>query len=270
MRKNWFVALTMIGCLIAAHAEYAEDALDRFLDGIASEDVLPEQDYEPTTPIADYPGIVRCLGVTNDASFIRLIEDKVINLANEKSTVTNADARLRLSAAMLLLHDYSLTNSLPVFMAVVTNTTSESVVEEAAVNIGVGCGPSVELVRFLRADDCARMQDGLLAKAYAGVFRGLNCGNGDEVATNRTISIALRCLGDGRLWFPADVELTYIWGPYSVSSNRYLAALSVRDREHNASLVNYLNRVIAELEALPPGTMQLLPTNHLGTAWSEE
>ena len=49
----------------------------------------------------------------------------------------------------------------------------------------------------------------------------------------------------------------------------YVAAQLARQADPPCASSNYLARVIAELEALPPGTMQMLPTNHLGQAWQE-
>ena len=49
----------------------------------------------------------------------------------------------------------------------------------------------------------------------------------------------------------------------------YVAAQRARAADPPCVSSNYLARVIAGLEALPPGTMQMLPTNHLGQAWQE-
>ena len=59
------VALAMLACSI-----YSSPLMDRFLDGIASVDVLPEVDPVPTTLLADYPGIALFDGVENEAGSV--------------------------------------------------------------------------------------------------------------------------------------------------------------------------------------------------------
>ena len=107
------------------------------------------------------------------------------------------------------------------------------------------------------------------ANAYEGVFRGLNSRISTSVETNRVVSIALTCLGRHVAWKESDCEVCYLWSAYATSSNRYVAAQRARAADPPCVSSNYLARVIAELEALPPGTMQMLPTNHLGQAWQE-
>lgn len=265
--KIWLVCL---GCvLFAAQVASAGDLMDRFLDGVSSEDVLTEEEPVLTNLVNDYPGIVRFWGITNDVDFVPLLEAKVSSLANSGVTATNADERMRLSTAMLLLSEYNLTNSLPLFSMVVTNGTDESMVEEAAVYVGYGLGASPDLVRFLGSNGFVGMADSRVGAAQSGVFRGINYGKGDALATNRTISIALNCLKDSRTWRSGDCELTYVWPAYATSSNRYVAAQLALRADPLPASSNYLDRVIAELEALPPGTMQMLSTNHLGQAWQE-
>ena len=246
------VALVVPGGLIGGST-----LMDRFLDGIASVDVLPEEDPVPTTLLADYPGIVLFEGVENDADFVRLLEGTATNLAYSATIVTNEDAELRLSTAMMLLGQYSLTNSLPVFEAIVTNGLAVDVVPEAAFYLGEANGIMSGPLR------------GWLANAYEGVFRGLNSRIATSVETNRVVSIALTCLGRHVAWKESDCEVCYLWPAYATSSNRYVAAQLAREANPPCASSNYLARVIAELEALPPGTMQMLSTNHLGQAWQE-
>ena len=105
---------------------------------------------------------------------------------------------------------------------------------------------------------------------YDGMFRGLNARYVKAGMTNKVLSVALGCLNEMGAWKQADFETRFLWPEYATSSNRYLAAQRALQIVPPPASSNYLNRVIAELEALPPGTMHLLSTNHLGTAWSEE
>ena len=258
------VALTMLACSI-----YGSPLMDRFLDGIASVDVLPEVDPVPTTLLADYPGIALFDGVESDADFVRLLEVTTTNLAYSATTVTNQDAELRLSTAMMLLGQYSLTNSLPVFAAVVTNGLAVDVVPEAAFYLGEANGIMSGPVRSWLEDEWPALAFERRANAYEGVFRGLNSRIASPVETNRVVSIALTCLGRHVAWKESDCEVCFLWPAYATSSNRYVAAQLAREANPPCASSNYLARVIAGLEALPPGTMQMLSTNHLGQAWQE-
>ena len=258
------VALVVPGGLIGGSA-----LMDRFLDGIASIDVLPEEDPVPTTLLADYPGIVLFEGVENDADFVRLLEATATNLAYSATIVTNEDAELRLSTAMMLLGQYSLTNSLPVFEAIVTNGLAVDVVPDAAFYLGEANGIMSGPLRGWLENAWSTLPFERRAKAYAGVFRGLNSRISTSVETNRVVSIALTCLGRHVAWKESDCEVCYLWPAYATSSNRYVAAQLAREANPPCASSNYLARVIAGLEALPPGTMQMLSTNHLGQAWQE-
>ena len=246
------VALTMLACSI-----YGSPLMDRFLDGIASVDVLPEVDPVPTTLLADYPGIALFDGVESDADFVRLLEVTTTNLAYSATTVTNQDAELRLSTAMMLLGQYSLTNSLPVFAAVVTNGLAVDVVPEAAFYLGEANGIMSGPVRSWLEDEWPALAFERRARIAS------------PVETNRVVSIALTCLGRHVAWKESDCEVCFLWPAYATSSNRYVAAQLAREADPPCASSNYLARVIAGLEALPPGTMQMLSTNHLGQAWQE-
>ena len=59
----------------------------------------------------------------------------------------------------------------------------------------------------------------------------------------------------------ADQTLCELWGPYATSSNRYVNIGAGIGRVANNAVSGYLLEAKASLEALPPGTMQMLSTN---------
>ena len=125
-------------------------------------------------------------------------------------------------------------------------------------------------IRLCESGGLSGMPDGLRERAYAGVYNGFNSKESSETRTNEMICVAMSALPSVRMgWGQTDREICRWWPDYATSSNRYLAAQRALQIVPPPASSNYLNRVIAELEALPPGTMHLLPTNHLGTAWSE-
>ena len=243
--------------------------LDRALDSLSDEDVLPLEDPVWTTITADYPGFAPLLNVSNDAAVLCCIREAVTNYARSATVTTNETEKMRLSCGMLLLERYDLTNSLSVFEEIVTNGLAVDVVPEAAFYLGEANGIMSGPVRGWLENAWSTLPFERRAKAYAGVFRGLNSRISTSVETNRVVSIALTCLGRHVAWKESDCEVCYLWPAYATSSNRYVAAQLARAADPPCASSNYLARVIAELEALPPGTMQMLPTNHLGQAWQE-
>ena len=106
--------------------------------------------------------------------------------------------------------------------------------------------------------------------ALQGVFAAFDAIPLGLQMTNRIVSVALDSMSERwGFWGPLDEEACRHWPAYATSSNRYVAAQLARAADPPCASSNYLNRVIAELEALPLGTMQMLSTNHLGQAWQE-
>ncbi len=102
-----------------------------------------------------------------------------------------------------------------------------------------------------------------------GMFMAFKETRTSHAVTNRIVSLGMKALPRGETFGWFDDRMCEWWPAYATSSNRYLAAQLARQADPPCVSSNYLNRVIAELEALPPGTMQMLSTNHLGQAWQE-
>ena len=248
---------------------WAETALDRAFDSIFNIDVLPEDDPVWTTITGDYPGFAPLLNVSGDAAVMGRVTEAASNYAFSASIATNRLDKARLSVAVLLMSRYDITNSAPLFASIVARGNCEEIVSEAAFSYAAGQGVSAPTMKNSLVEDWATLESGRRAKAYEGAFRGLNSIVGSSVDTNRVVFIAMKCIEKNIAWRQGDSELCYLWPDYATSSNRYVAAQRALQTIPPPASSNYLNRVIAELEALPPGTMRMLSTNHLGQAWQE-
>ncbi len=105
--------------------------------------------------------------------------------------------------------------------------------------------------------DCPRIEDLALALMHFTVDR-----NASEAVTNRMVRFFLN-LADRGQWETSlpDTTLCEMFKGYSTSSNRYEHIVSRIPTATSLNMSNYLFSVRSELLALPPGTMQMLPTN---------
>ena len=137
------------------------------------------------------------------------------------------------------------------------NAVSENVFSEAAAIVRLrGFSHSAfvfygEMLGDRRAEDLALAIRHYVLKAPV-----------DESVTNRTVRYFLDLADTGR-WqtILPDKTLCKMFQGYSTSSNRYEHIVSRIPTATSLNMSNYLFSVRSELLALPPGTMQMLPTN---------
>ena len=82
------------------------------------------------------------------------------------------------------------------------------------------------------------------------------------VVTNRAVGFFLDIAGSvNGCEIVADQTLCSLWQAYTTSSNRYIHVVDGIGRVSNSAVSNCLLNVKSSMEALPPGSMQMLPTN---------
>ena len=244
---------------LALSASTDAQLMDRFLDGIASEDVLSDEEPVYATIGVDYPGIRHHFAVSNDTVFLNLLRDRVVGSSADASTITNADEKLRLSVGMMLLYRYDLTNSLPSYANIVTNGVCVDMVSECAFYLGYGLGVSTNLLDFLKSDGFSMMEVCRVEEFYDGMFRGLNARYVKAGMTNKVLSVALGCLNEMGAWKQADFETRFLWPEYATSSNRYLAAQRALQIVPPPASSNRKISPTKRRLTVPPVAMRLVP-----------
>ena len=166
-----------------------------------------------------------------------------------------------------ILRDYDATRSKESFAYCATNSQDEAMTFVSALCYSE-CASDVERASlYVSSVDGAQ---GTRDSICRGIVRAFEINGGSGVETNRMALLGLSMLSSQiSCWHLVDKDVCVWWPDYATSSNRYVAAQRALQTVPPPASSNYLNRVIAELEALPPGTMRMLSTNHLGQAWQE-
>ena len=197
-----------------------------------------------------------------------ILREYAVTVAATDGLITNRTEVLRLRRVLNILNDYDGFNSTDTFLRCATNCCDISVAyssfRQYALNAGVDRAMDV-----LNTGIQGVPQERTLC-IQGGAASAFDDHGGSTTQTNRMISLEMRnVLQLQNRWSESDGYICRWWPAYATSSNRYVAAQLAREANPPCASSNYLARVIAELEALPPGTMQMLSTNHLGQAWQE-
>ena len=202
----------------------------------------------------------------NTNLFFDLVRAYCTNLCG-RIGVTNRDELAQCRAALNILRDYDAIRSKPTFVYCATNCQDVSLVFASALCYSE-CASSTERHSLYR--EIADMPLEVRTEITRGIIRAFSLNGGSGVETNQMTLLGLNVISDQlSCWRQTDKCISVWWPAYATSSNRYVAAQLAREANPPCVSSNYLARVIAGLEALPPGTMQMLSTNHLGQAWQE-
>ena len=267
MNKNhWLFILAVLITLGLFGVE--REQVERFLDGMG----LGVCVYRPGIDrlrFCDVAGDVLAEWGVESNQFISALNEYALRISNEVGDGSNRQDVVRLRRVLNILNDYDGSNSSETFAFCATNSNDASVAYSAARQYSVNTAAD-SAISLLTAS-VHHVSSGMLNYIQGGVSSAFDDLGGTVVQTNKLISLEMNYIAQNKKrWGESDGYICRWWPDYATSSNRYLAAQRALQVVPPPASSNYLNRVIAELEALPPGTMQLLPTNHLGTAWSEE
>ena len=237
--------------------------VSNLLHAVARLDVIPSGADLSVEALCG-PTIDELGGNTN--LFFDLVRECCTNLCG-RLDVTNRNESVRCRVALNILRDYDAFGSKSTFAYCATNCQDTTLAFAAAFCYSE-CASGAE--RHCLYRDIANMPLEIRAEISKGIFRAFSLNGGSGVETNQMALLGLKVISDHLpCWRQADKCISTWWPAYATSSNRYVAAQLARQADPPCASSNYLARVIAELEALPPGTMQMLPTNHLGQAWGE-
>ena len=268
MMKQVFALACAVQLLVCPAADNPDVDIEELLLALSSEDVSDEGEFVPTTVENDYSAFLAEKHMTGN-QLLNRVGDIVKAAASNVSTATNHFKRRIVSCGLNFLNDYGGTNAYSVYTFVITNAVPEVAVDLASFysctkDVEANCASSV-----YQAQDFWNMSMSQRAPAVLGLTMAFDAKRPSQAVTNRMLAVGMKALPRGESFGQFDSRVVDWWPDYATSSNRYLAAQRALQVVPPPASSNYLNRVIAELEALPPGTMHLLPTNHLGTAWSE-
>ena len=261
VRKTLFVLALHV---LPACAE--NNCVEHLLDALSHVDLLP--DGMQNAGVADICGpTIDELGCGTN-QFFELVGSYSTNLC-VMGDMEDRVTRTRFKAAISLLDDYAPSNSVSVFSFCATNSEVPSVIKYCSLAFAKSAGVD-EAVALYESDDVLHLSHPLRSAMCEGVSVAFESTGGSSSATNKMVMFGLKVLSErNSYWGQMDETLCCWWPAYATSSNRYVAAQRARAADPPCVSSNYLARVIAELEALPPGTMQMLSTNHLGQAWQE-
>ena len=264
MRVIGLLLVVLISCLCYSQDNYR--SIDKLLLSLSHMDIVPPDANLSVEAICG--SSIDEMSVTTNR-FFDVVREYCTNLCS-RAAATNEQQATKCKGALNLLRDYDPLRSNDTFAFCATNSTDATISFVAALSYAehAGLDQAAELLRSSQENHAQQMNHAAIGR---GIIRSFERHGGSAAETNKAVLIVLDAMDKayGR-WHIFDKSACRWWPDYATSSNRYLAAQRALQVVPPPASSNYLNRVIAELEALPPGTMHLLPTNHLGTAWSEE
>lgn len=245
-----------------------QEQLSEFLIGMAADDISDENEFVPTTVENDCSVYLAEHGMTA-SQLVASVSTLVREMTTDTAVSTNSFVYRVYSCGLAFLSDYAGTDASQIFAYTMTNCVAEEIVDLASYcyckkNMEVNCGAGI-----YSSPEFWNIPTPRRARAVDGLCWALDSHGGSAAVTNRILGMTMRLLPKGESFGHFDRRLIAWWPAYATSSNRYVAAQLAREANPPCASSNYLARVIAGLEALPPGTMQMLSTNHLGQAWQE-
>ena len=258
--------LLVLALIVVLPACAENDCVVRLLDALSHVDLLP--DGVRNASIADICGpAIDELGCGTN-QFLEFVGSYCTNLCVTGDMEDRA-TRTRFKEAIALLDDYAPASSASAFAFCATNCPVPSVIKYCSLAFAKSAGVD-EAVALYGRDNVSQLSQPLRVALCEGVSVAFEVTGGSSSSTNRMVLFGLNVLSErNNYWGQMDETLCCWWPAYATSSNRYVAAQLARQADPPCASSNYLARVIAKLEALPTGTMQMLPTNHLGQAWGE-
>ena len=268
MSRFPLISVLLYVVFFGVRADMITTDVESALDSFSRMDIIPA-DSECMSTIELCGPIITTKFAGNTNLFVSQVQEYCTNLCSG-CEISSGVERARAKTCLEILREHGGLLSRLSFAFCATNCTDIDICDIAAYNYAEMVGPVDELVNFFRSDDVQALPLDRLNAISESVLFAFEANGGTSLETNRMISIALEIVaGNRHSWNTADHMVSKWWPDYVTSSNRYLAAVSARNAIPTPTSTNYLNRVISELEALPPGTMQMLSTNHLGAAWNE-
>ena len=264
MRK--FIAILMLALSESVFALDAQQHVEALVDALSHLDVLPAG----VTEVGLSEVIGHCaeeLGCETN-QFVDAVRTYCTNIC-VRGNMSNRLDRARFKGTLMLLDEFAQGDSLETFAFCVTNNADPTLAGYSMLAYAKACDVDGALAFHERAGEAlsAEIKKDAVCK---GVLSAFVLNGGDVQATNAMVRFGLSALSSrSGCWGALDEHLCDWWPDYATSSNRYVAAQRALQTVPPPASSNYLNRVIAELEALPPGTMRMLSTNHLGQAWQE-
>ena len=197
-----------------------------------------------------------------------VLRDYAVDRVRTNGFATNRLEVVRVRRALNMLKDYDGVNSAETFLQCATNCGNASVAYSAFRQYALSGGIDAAIGVLAQESGVGSPETAVFVQG--GASSAFDDIGGTSTQTNKMISLEMRhILFCRRRWSESDGYVCRWWPDYATSSNRYVAAQRALQAIPPPASSNYLNRVIAELEALPPGTMRMLSTNHLGQAWQE-
>ena len=260
------VVLLVLGFSCAIFARTESERVQALVDAFSHFDLMPTGMSE--VHVSDVMGpCVDELGCETN-QFMSVLRSYCTNVCVRGDMASRTD-RARFKGALELLDAYSPEDSIETFAFCATNNGDAALVRFATLAYAKPCGVDARIA-FYDSPGVADLSDKLRDSVCKGIVSAFDLNGGDGVSTNKMACFAIRMLSAQiGCWGGLDESLCAWWPAYATSSNRYVAAQRALQADPPRASSNYLARVIAELEALPPGTMQMLSTNHLGQAWGE-
>ena len=253
-------------CLATMTSEEVREVLDltfrrdMSFDGVGR----PRRLAVPGIPFSEaYSNLIERTGWTSAQ-----IEEAVISSVSNRCTDQSFFAANRRNAvayrgAVEALARHGVTNAIPALEYAFLNSARESVVDEAFAIVdlsGTGHDAFGQYGRLLsEATVPGSRKVGPLSLAVSHSVCDKQC---SVQVTNRVVRFFLDvasagCGGE----IVADKTICSFWGEYAFSSNRYCHITSNLASCENLMKTNYLHSIKLQLESLPLGTMQMLPTN---------
>ena len=266
--KMLLAGICMCMALIACAEANQSERLSEFLIGMTSGDISDNEEFVPSTLENDCSAFLLESDITA-SQLVSSVAQLVRDMAVDSAIRTNYYKGRVFSCGLSFLGDYGSRESYDDLAYVITNCVSGGPVDLASYyycrkNIEENCALGVyDTPRFWALSRTQR------DAAVNGLCWAFDARSSSSTVTNRVLALGMKLLPAGESFGHFDSRLTSWWPAYATSSNRYVSAQRALQADPPCASSNYLARVIAELEALPPGTMQMLSTNHLGQAWGE-
>ena len=155
------------------------------------------------------------------------------------------------------------TNALATLEYAFQNSVGINAVEEAAAIVRLRGCTSEAFARYGELMHGANVP-GMNKTGDLALAVSLQACDGEQTAivTNRAVRFFLGAAMEARgCEVVADQSLCELWPAYAISSNRHAVITGEIGNVSNRVERQYLMEVKAQLESIPPGTMQMLPTN---------
>ena len=255
--------LTSIACMFfacGARATTDDEIFDTIVEASVNCDAVPRDGFSASVSNS-FAWALEKMGV-DERGFLDRLGAYATNRCLSAATYTNEDSLVQLGCALYLLSEFGAPDDLWVQWLVVTNSISDQEVSNASYHYVMGTGLSEETVDLYLGSGINSLPESRRTQALDGMWSSFYHLPQSQTLSNRVVGVCLELLRRGCfLGARTDGALCRFWPEYGNSSNRYLNVCAALEREADVPASNYFHCAKASLEALPPGTMQLLSTN---------